>query len=101
LLLSEKRGKQSANVDDKDRNEPINTSNYQDSSPSEFVKARVFLQPTAFFNGLLKYLGFSLGLKKEELTWGGKIQAIRKWIRDGAYLEDAGSWLNAVIATAR
>jgi hypothetical protein len=55
LLLSEKKGKQSTKDDDKDRNKPIRTTNYQDSSLFEFVKARAFLQPTAFFNGLLRY----------------------------------------------
>jgi len=48
----------------------------------------------------LDNLGFKYGLD-EKFTWNGKILKTKEWIQDGAFYEDAGNWVNAILATAR
>ncbi len=53
----------------------------------------------------LKNLGFNKGLDKDELVWNGnttiKRGYIKDWLREGAFLEDAGSYFQGFIGMAR
>jgi len=48
----------------------------------------------------LKNLGFSKELL-EEFKWNQDRKTVKDWLRDGAFYEDAGNWVNAIMATAR
>jgi hypothetical protein len=48
----------------------------------------------------LKNLGFNTGLD-EVFTWQGETLTVTKWLRKGAYAEDAGSNFQGLIGMAR
>lgn len=48
----------------------------------------------------MKNLGYNFGLS-EKFTWGNKTQSVLLWLREGAFLEDAGSNLDVVAGKAR